>query len=218
MELSAVDPWGTPAAATVSSAGPSPPPTVPAPASSGPWGPAPTDPWGVASPTTPTTSDPWGGGAPPTIAPPPDPWGETSNRVNNVDPWGSSGKQLIHWSHMNSAGHYVGENILTTQYLKNTLSGSVDERGCENFNFYSSSLHHSISCLHNSHVTFSVLSLCPHIFSSAHMLSVCNKESKHAKSIGPLSKGIFILLFLLRTDCGCVSTRALSSLTCFVPL
>ncbi|XP_069551844.1 epsin-1 isoform X2 [Brachyistius frenatus] len=89
MELSAVDPWGAPAA-PLDSAGPSPPPTVPAPAASGPWGPAPTDPWGVASPTSPTSSDPWGGGAPPTIAPPPDPWGETSNRVNNVDPWGSS--------------------------------------------------------------------------------------------------------------------------------
>ncbi|XP_076593382.1 epsin-1 isoform X3 [Chaetodon auriga] len=94
MELSAVDPWGAPAAApvaTVGSAGPSPPPTVSAPAASGPWGTASTDPWGVASPTSPTSSDPWGGGAPPTIAPPPDPWGETSNRVNNVDPWGSSG-------------------------------------------------------------------------------------------------------------------------------
>ncbi|XP_032375166.1 epsin-1 isoform X5 [Etheostoma spectabile] len=91
MELGAVDPWGSPAAATVGSAGPSPPPTVPAPAASGPWGAAPTDPWGVASPTSPTSSDPWGGGAPPSIAPPPDPWGETSNRVNNVDPWGSSG-------------------------------------------------------------------------------------------------------------------------------
>ncbi|XP_070822809.1 epsin-1 isoform X3 [Chaetodon trifascialis] len=94
MELSAVDPWGAPAAApaaTVGSAGPSPPPTISAPAASGPWGTASTDPWGVASPTSPTSSDPWGGGAPPTIAPPPDPWGETSNRVNNVDPWGSSG-------------------------------------------------------------------------------------------------------------------------------
>ncbi|XP_031708574.1 epsin-1 isoform X2 [Anarrhichthys ocellatus] len=93
MELSAADPWGASgaaAAATVCSAGPSPPPTVPAPAASGPWGAAPADPWGVASPTSPTSSDPWGGGAPPTIAPPPDPWGETSNRVNNVDPWGSS--------------------------------------------------------------------------------------------------------------------------------
>ncbi|XP_071324379.1 epsin-1 isoform X1 [Trachinotus anak] len=92
MELSAVDPWGAPAAAaaTVGSAGPSPPPTVSAPAASGPWGAAPPDPWGVASPTSPTSSDPWGGGAPPTIAPPPDPWGDSSNRVNNVDPWGSS--------------------------------------------------------------------------------------------------------------------------------
>ncbi|XP_047454267.1 epsin-1 isoform X2 [Mugil cephalus] len=101
MELSAVDPWGAPAAAAaapVGSAGPSPPPTVAAPAAaaaaaaaaSGPWGTAPTDPWGVASPTSPTSSDPWGGGAPTTIAAPPDPWGETSNKVNNVDPWGSS--------------------------------------------------------------------------------------------------------------------------------
>ncbi|XP_053182397.1 epsin-1 isoform X2 [Scomber japonicus] len=97
MELSAVDPWGAPAAAagtapaTVGSAGPSPPPTVPAPAPApGPWGTPSADPWGVASPTSPTSSDPWGGGAPPTIAPPPDPWGETSNKVNNVDPWGSS--------------------------------------------------------------------------------------------------------------------------------
>ncbi|XP_077951042.1 epsin-1 isoform X6 [Gasterosteus aculeatus] len=92
MELSAADPWGAPAAATAgSSAGPSPPSTLPAPTTSGPWGPAPADPWGVASPTSPTSSDPWGGGAPPpAIAPPPDPWGETSNRVNNVDPWGST--------------------------------------------------------------------------------------------------------------------------------
>ncbi|KAM7420992.1 hypothetical protein PAMA_015270 [Pampus argenteus] len=98
MELSAVDPWGAPGAAAsaataapVGSAGPSPPPTVPVPTpASGPWGTTSTDPWGVASPTSPTSSDPWGGGAPPTIAPPPDPWGETSNRVNNVDPWGSS--------------------------------------------------------------------------------------------------------------------------------
>ncbi|XP_060906293.1 epsin-1 isoform X1 [Labrus mixtus] len=92
MELSAVDPWGAPAAAaTVGSAGPSPPPTVPPPAASGPWGTAAApDPWGVASPTSPTSSDPWGGGAPPTTAPPPDPWAETSNRVNNVDPWASS--------------------------------------------------------------------------------------------------------------------------------
>ncbi|XP_005925354.1 epsin-1 isoform X1 [Haplochromis burtoni] len=90
MELSAVDPWGTPAAPVVSSAGPSPLPTVSASAGSGPWGTATTDPWGVASPTSPTSSDPWGGGAPPVIAPPPDPWGESSNKVNNVDPWGSS--------------------------------------------------------------------------------------------------------------------------------
>ncbi|XP_041842882.1 epsin-1 isoform X2 [Melanotaenia boesemani] len=90
MELSAVDPWGATSTATAGSAGPSPPPTVSVPVASGPWGTAATDPWGVASPTSPTSSDPWGGGAPPTIAPPPDPWGETANRVNNVDPWGSS--------------------------------------------------------------------------------------------------------------------------------
>ncbi|XP_035018533.1 epsin-1 isoform X3 [Hippoglossus stenolepis] len=97
MELSAVDPWGAAGAgaaaavATVGSAGPSPPPTVPALAASGAWGAAAADPWGVASPSSPTSSDPWGEGPPPSIAPPTDPWGETSNRVNNVDPWGSSG-------------------------------------------------------------------------------------------------------------------------------
>ncbi|KAF6735172.1 Epsin-1 [Oryzias melastigma] len=90
MELSAVDPWGAPATATVASAGPSPPPTVPGSAASNPWAPAPTDPWGVTSPTSPTSSDPWGGGPQPTVAPPPDPWGETANKVNNVDPWGGS--------------------------------------------------------------------------------------------------------------------------------
>ncbi|KAM4567394.1 epsin-1 isoform 2-T2 [Fundulus diaphanus] len=90
MELSAVDPWGAPANATVSSAGPSPPLTLSGPSASGPWGTAPADPWGAASPTSPTSSDPWGGGAAPSIAPPPDPWGETSHKVNNVDPWGNS--------------------------------------------------------------------------------------------------------------------------------
>uniref|UniRef100_A0A4W5MPI5 Epsin 1a n=1 Tax=Hucho hucho TaxID=62062 RepID=A0A4W5MPI5_9TELE len=93
MELSAVDPWGAPAAASGGSAGPSPPPTVPLPAPSGPWGLAPADPWGASSPTSPPSVDPWasGGTAPPTIAPPPDPWGETaSSRVNSVDPWGPS--------------------------------------------------------------------------------------------------------------------------------
>ncbi|CAF97933.1 unnamed protein product, partial [Tetraodon nigroviridis] len=93
MELSAVDPWGAPAtAATIGSAGPSPPPMVSAPGMSVPWGAASTDPWGVASPTSPTSTDPWGGGAPPpSIVPPPDPWVETANNsVNNVDPWGSS--------------------------------------------------------------------------------------------------------------------------------
>ncbi|XP_061573018.1 epsin-1 isoform X2 [Cololabis saira] len=90
MELGAVDPWGASASATVSSAGPSPPPAVSVPAASGPWGAAAADPWGVASPTSPTSSDPWSGGPPPAIAPPPDPWGETSNKVNDADPWGSS--------------------------------------------------------------------------------------------------------------------------------
>ncbi|KAK5609674.1 hypothetical protein CRENBAI_000875 [Crenichthys baileyi] len=90
MELSAVDPWGAPANATVSSAGPSPPLTLSGPSAPGPWGTAPTDPWGVASPTSPTSTDPWSGGAAPTIALPPDPWGETSHKVNNVDPWGHS--------------------------------------------------------------------------------------------------------------------------------
>ncbi|XP_023187264.1 epsin-1-like isoform X1 [Xiphophorus maculatus] len=90
MELSAVDPWGGPANATVSSAGPSPPLTLSGPSASGPWGQAPTDPWGVASPTSPASTDPWGGGIAPPVAPPPDPWGETSHKVNNVDPWGNS--------------------------------------------------------------------------------------------------------------------------------
>uniref|UniRef100_A0A8C7DDZ5 Epsin 1a n=1 Tax=Oncorhynchus kisutch TaxID=8019 RepID=A0A8C7DDZ5_ONCKI len=89
MELSAVDPWGAPAAASGGSAGPSPPPTVPlpAPSASGPWGLAPADPWGASSPASPPSVDPWasGGTAPPTIAPPPDPWGETaSSRVNSL--------------------------------------------------------------------------------------------------------------------------------------
>ncbi|XP_076827004.1 epsin-1 isoform X3 [Brachyhypopomus gauderio] len=83
MELSAVDPWGAPAAP--SSSGPSPPPSVtPAPAA-GPWGP--TDPWAAASPASPPSADPWGGG-PPTIAPPADPWGESSR--TNPDPWAST--------------------------------------------------------------------------------------------------------------------------------
>nr|XP_061813379.1 epsin-1-like isoform X1 [Nerophis lumbriciformis]XP_061813380.1 epsin-1-like isoform X1 [Nerophis lumbriciformis] len=88
MELSAVDPWGPPAAAIP--AGPSPPPTLPI-AASGPWGTTSADPWGVASPASPASADPWGGGPPPpSIAPPSGPWGEMSNRVNHVDPWGSS--------------------------------------------------------------------------------------------------------------------------------
>uniref|UniRef100_A0A8C7GBP6 Epsin 1a n=1 Tax=Oncorhynchus kisutch TaxID=8019 RepID=A0A8C7GBP6_ONCKI len=99
MELSAVDPWGAPAAASGGSAGPSPPPTVPlpAPSASGPWGLAPADPWGASSPASPPSVDPWasGGTAPPTIAPPPDPWGETASRVNSVDPWGPSGHPAL---------------------------------------------------------------------------------------------------------------------------
>uniref|UniRef100_A0A4W4FQH5 ENTH domain-containing protein n=1 Tax=Electrophorus electricus TaxID=8005 RepID=A0A4W4FQH5_ELEEL len=83
MELSAVDPWGAPAAP--SSSGSSPPPSVtPAPAA-GPWGP--TDPWGAASPASPPSADPWGGG-PPTMAPPADPWGDSSR--TNSDPWTST--------------------------------------------------------------------------------------------------------------------------------
>ncbi|XP_072536684.1 epsin-1 isoform X2 [Salminus brasiliensis] len=86
MELSAVDPWGAPAAAP-SSSGPSPPPSVtPAPAA-GPWGP--TDPWGAASPASPPSADPWGGG-PPTIAPAPDPWGSSESSRVNSDPWASA--------------------------------------------------------------------------------------------------------------------------------
>lgn len=185
MELSAVDPWGGPAAAaTVGSAGPSPPPTVPAPAASGPWGTASTDPWGVASPTSPTSSDPWGGGAPPSVAPPPDPWGETSNRVNNVDPWGSSGEQLQHLSRMNSVANQVGGNGWVSKENRVLLCGW--KRMWRPLDFYSSSPHCSISCLHNSPVTFSVMSPSCHISSSTHMLSVCNEESKHAESILPL--------------------------------
>uniref|UniRef100_A0A8C7LWB2 Epsin 1 n=1 Tax=Oncorhynchus mykiss TaxID=8022 RepID=A0A8C7LWB2_ONCMY len=107
MELSAVDPWGAPAAASGGSAGPSPPPTVPlpAPSASGPWGLAPADPWGASSPASPPSVDPWasGGTAPPTIAPPPDPWGETaSSRVNSVDPWGPSGYTPPPFTHKHS--------------------------------------------------------------------------------------------------------------------
>ncbi|XP_064165730.1 epsin-1 isoform X3 [Anguilla rostrata] len=89
MELSAVDPWGAPAAPpAVASAGPSPPPTSTAASASGPWGPS--DPWGATSPTSPVSSDPWGGGGT-AVAPPSDPWGESA-RVNS-DPWGSSGER-----------------------------------------------------------------------------------------------------------------------------
>ncbi len=160
-----MDPWGGPAAAvtataTAGSAAPSPPPTVPAPAASGPWGTASTDPWGVASPTSPTSSDPWGGGAPPSIAPPPDPWGDTSNRVNNVDPWGSSGKQLQHWSRMNSVANQVGGNEVMAEYQKRTASCSVGERGFEDlltftplhstvpFPVFTTALLHFLSCHH----------------------------------------------------------------------
>ncbi|XP_060777638.1 epsin-1 isoform X3 [Neoarius graeffei] len=83
MELSAVDPWGAPAAP--SSTGPSPPPAVTPAPSTGPWGHS--DPWGAASPASPPSTDPWGGG-PPSVAPPPDPWGESS--TVNSDPWAST--------------------------------------------------------------------------------------------------------------------------------
>lgn len=127
MELSAVDPWGAPATATVASAGPSPPPTVPGSTASNPWAPAAsTDPWGVTSPTSPTSSDPWGGGPQPTVAPPPDPWGETSNKVNNVDPWGGSGKSP--------------KPVILKQ---NQTAALENERRCENLNLCSSLFHGS---------------------------------------------------------------------------
>lgn len=197
-----MDPWGTPAAATVGSAGTSPPPAVPAPASSGPWGPAPTDPWGVGSPTSPTTSDPWAGGAAPTIAPPPDPWGETSNRVNNVDPWGNSGKQPVGWSDI------AGQNVLAQRSTQ-----TADERGCEHV--YSSSLHHSISHVHNSPITFSVSSLCPHMVPS-HMLTCFQFVMRKASMQNPFTHCLKGFL----SSCFCsglavaVSQPKLSSLTC----
>uniref|UniRef100_A0A671KDI7 Epsin-1-like n=1 Tax=Sinocyclocheilus anshuiensis TaxID=1608454 RepID=A0A671KDI7_9TELE len=79
MELSAVDPWGAPA---TGSAGPSPPPALAPASTAGPWGPA--DPWGAASPASPPSADPWGGT---TVAP--DPWGDSSSRVNS-DLWAST--------------------------------------------------------------------------------------------------------------------------------
>ncbi|XP_057195213.1 epsin-1 isoform X4 [Triplophysa rosa] len=81
MELSSVDPWGANAAG---SAGPSPPPALAPASAAGPWGPA--DPWGAVSPASPPSADPWGG-APQTA--PPDPWAETSSKVNS-DPWAST--------------------------------------------------------------------------------------------------------------------------------
>ncbi|MCJ8728871.1 hypothetical protein PDJAM_G00008780 [Pangasius djambal] len=84
MELSAVDPWGAPAAP--GSTGPSPPPSVTPAPSAGPWGHS--DPWGAASPASPPTTDPWGGGPPSVAPPPPDPWGETS--TVNSDPWAAT--------------------------------------------------------------------------------------------------------------------------------
>ncbi|XP_047667648.1 epsin-1 isoform X3 [Tachysurus fulvidraco] len=83
MELSAVDPWGAPAAP--GSSGPSPPPSVTPAPSTGPWGHS--DPWGAASPASPPGTDPWGG-RPPSVAPAPDPWGESS--AVNSDPWAST--------------------------------------------------------------------------------------------------------------------------------
>ncbi|KAA0703126.1 Epsin-2 EPS-15-interacting protein 2 [Triplophysa tibetana] len=81
MELSSVDPWGANAAG---SAGPSPPLALAPASAAGPWGPA--DPWGAVSPASPPSADPWGG-APQTA--PPDPWAETSSKVNS-DPWAST--------------------------------------------------------------------------------------------------------------------------------
>ncbi|MEQ2181244.1 hypothetical protein GOODEAATRI_009379 [Goodea atripinnis] len=123
LELSAVDPWGAPANATVSSAGPSPPLTLSGPSASGPWGTAPTDPWGVASPTSPTNTDPWSGGAAPTIAPPPDPWGETSHKVNNVDPWGHSGKLSQFLIVLRSVVEQVDERVLVKALKEKPVSG-----------------------------------------------------------------------------------------------
>ncbi|XP_018591319.1 epsin-1 isoform X2 [Scleropages formosus] len=84
MELSAVDPWGVPAAPpTVASAGPSPPPN--ATSASGPWGPS--DPWGGSSPASPPSTDPWGGSGTAAV-PSSDPWGDSSK--TNSDPWGTT--------------------------------------------------------------------------------------------------------------------------------
>lgn len=188
MELSAADPWGAPAAATAgSSAGPSPPSTLPAPTTSGPWGPAPADPWGVASPTSPTSSDPWGGGAPPpAIAPPPDPWGETSNRVNNVDPWGSTGKQPQHWPGINAGPRPALVNRAGVKTSRPLIP-----------------------------VPFSLVSPCCRILHT-HTLSFCSDESKHAKSTLPLclNQGFVSSCFYSGLT-GCVSTRAVSCLSLF---
>lgn len=175
MELSAVHPWGAPAtAATIGSAGPSPPPMVSAPGASGPWGTASADPWGVASPTSPTSTDPWGGGAPPpSIAPPPDPWGETANnRVNNTDPWGSSGKLVCSQSGFPGTLQVSQRSWILHLLAPPPLPGPL--------------------CF-NHHVLFSVAS------SRAHMLQFGNNRSSH-EWVVPSQQQMSVLSFSLRTD------------------
>lgn len=207
MELSAVDPWGTPAAPVVSSAGPSPLPTVSASAASGPWGTATTDPWGVASPTSPTSSDPWGGGAPPVIAPPPDPWGESSNKVNNVDPWGSSGKDLRPVVMFDLCRQSGGWDCTCCWWLKQNLV-SVGERGCGDF--FSPSLHGCISPHTCHHAVIADL------FIRLYMLSLCSDESKHAIPPLCLNQGFLSSCFYSGLTVA-VSTRAFSSLALCMP-
>lgn len=190
MELSAVDPWGAPAsAATVGSAGPSPPPMVSAPGVSGPWGTASTDPWGVASPTSPNSTDPWGGGAPPpSVAPPPDPWGETNNAVNNVDPWGSSGKPAL---------QPVG-------FLGTSSSPHVEGTGRGLWTC--SSPHRPILCKLPHHMfTFMLSNHSVH----AHMLPFCNGESKHAERVDVFSPSEPQMFYPLVFTQGRVATTAL---------
>lgn len=184
-----MDPWGAPAAAagtapaTVGSAGPSPPPTVPAPAPApGPWGPPSADPWGVASPTSPTSSDPWGGGAPPTIAPPPDPWGETSNKVNNVDPWGSSGKQLQLCPRVASQ---VGGSALVTEYQKRSVCYSVDKRGSEDLSTFTPPLHSTVPF--PVYIALLHLLSCHHAVISFHSLTCFLFVMRKASMLNPFS-------------------------------
>lgn len=170
MELSAVDPWGAPASASVGSAGPSPPPTLSAPSASGPWGTASTDPWGAASPASPPSSDPWGGSAaPPTIAPPPDPWGETSNRVNNVDPWGTSGKRYHTAQVLPVKPIRLLEMYKDVSKEKHVLLCGWQGEGCEELSAITP-LHFTVPFRYP--VTYSVMVPFSHILSSTLMLSV----------------------------------------------